>query len=350
MIFTKIMDRFKKPAPDDVNLLLIGPPSSGKTAIIYFLYRYAARVFKDYINEEAVDPMLADDRLKLIKHEKLVDFVNDIRREIMTSSNFKGTDPGSISLISMNTGALILRIYNISGELFTGVNNMPDLLRQFSEHMDFLDVNKTFALLCNEWSQVKSQDNKIEFFHVSNYFNNRPNAHNIFNNINNQKNTIRLVTKFDQLCRPQRYDNHARGNNGKLDLMHEPLYQLNHHKEYDFLRNHLDIYQTNVELEKFKGSNGNYFQKNFICTGMYDKKNFEDIYEFDPKKNSDVIRKAYHGAEMSKLEMYGIAEIFSIVLRKSPLFKRIDALKAPNRLTNDQHLISHADYRKILGL
>jgi hypothetical protein len=340
----------KSVAMEEANLLLIGPPSCGKTAIIYFLYDFAMRHLRGYLSENANYQIPISTETDMIKQIDLSVFIDAILKETITTKDFVGTDPSSITLINFNSGKLILRIYNISGEIFSNLDTNRRILDQFAEHLEYIDVDKTYALLCDECSFGDTRNYGINFTRVSSYFN-KEKAHNIFTNISRNINTLRIVTKFDLVHKPSPPESRVIDRNTNFNLMHGPLFLLNHHETHRFMDHHAIMYGfDHRDNSTFVGSRNLKYHKHFICTGLYDKINYSgSIYEPEPVTGKEVLKAGFRGNEMSKLGMYGILEIFSAILHNSPVFKKDAIFQLPTGY-NGTHKISHADYKKIVGL
>jgi hypothetical protein len=340
---------------EEVNLLIIGPPSCGKTAIIYFLYQFANMKLRGFRQErsgpsEAITPRPGSS--SSISEVELSVFINEIKRETVSSFDFVGTESNTIKYINYDTGNLLLRIYNISGEIFSDTNKNEKMLKDFANHIENIDISKTYTLLCYECCITASERFNIDINSVSTFFgaNHLENAHNIFTNIADNIRTLRIVTKFDLIHQTVKPESGMAERLVNFEIIHEPLYLLNQHDSREFMTDHAVSYQI-PEPQIFTGSDGKRYWKKFICTGLYDKKDFsKDIYERDEQSGKNVLKEKFRGNGMVQLNMFGITEIFSFILQKSRVFKHRNIIKPLSRGTSTRYKITDADYRKIIGI
>lgn len=351
----------KKQQTDERNILIIGPTSCGKTTIIYFLYHFAMLHFlkneKENSSTDSPVPFYEmedeitngrDGKGSRIIKEKLSEFIQSILKATLTSKNIDSTQTSDIKLLYCNTGKLKLKIYNISGEIFSKPDVHGDILSELCDHLETLDVEKTYTLLCDECDPSGDLNYNITFFELKALFNEKGHkAQKIIANIANNINTLRVVTKFDAYLPTERPVSHGAPQDDNFEIIHSRLSKLNQEGN-KFMENHIKKFDL-ANNPPFTGSNNEQYYRQFICTGLYDKHDFTpEIYETDTETNTKVFKEQFRGHGFTKLNMYGINEIFTYMLLDSPAFKDEKILMFPNKGTGD-HAISHADYRKILS-
>jgi hypothetical protein len=341
---------------EEVNLLIIGPASCGKTAIIYFLYQFAAIRLKEKMKRGPNDPKPVTNSTAplsvMIGETELTQFVNEIKKELVINRDFTGTDPGSIRYINYDTGKLKLRIYNISGEIFGNTSENEPMLRALGDHLETIDVQQTYCLLCDEYRPKGEFGNNIDFNDVNIIYDGRYiNAQHIFTNIINNVNTLRVVTKFDRAYKLKGADGLFDAADKNFEVIHEPFARLND-PEAGFMATHQVSY-ANPENESFTGWGGKSYWKQFICTGLFDKVTpSEELYAFDAELGRPMLKPAYSGQRngLTRLDMFGIKEIFEYILRDSKIKRGVSIFGPLKRGTSERHQLSYADYKKILGL
>ncbi|HXB91735.1 MAG TPA: hypothetical protein VNU72_05580 [Puia sp.] len=346
----------------EVNLLIIGPTSCGKTAIIYFLYQFAALWLRGNLasppanttTATAPTPEAAPAQIPgRISEIELPDFVNQIKRELITTKDFIGTETGSIRYINYDTGKLILRIYNISGEIFSDTDQHRDILRDLGEHLDGIRAEDTYTLLCDECQPDATHRYHIDFNDVNIFFGSRfANASTIFTNAINNINTLRVVTKFDRVVTVPAINGRKISPADKnFEVMNQPLGRLNA-DEALYMAPHQVSY-ARPENETFDGWGELTYWKQFICTGMYDKLDpKEKLYIHDEATDRQALNPLYWKERngITRLDMFGIKEIFEYILRGTKVKEGVAIFGPLASGGQEQHQISFADYKKILGV
>jgi len=357
----KALGLSNKEETEERNVLIIGPISCGKTTIIYFLYHFALNHF--LMNDKKAKkhsgnpvPVYEEDdsangrtpkNSRIIK-EKASKFFQDILTGTLTSKTIDSTLPSDIKLIYCNTPKLRLNIYNIAGEIFSNPQGHGDIFSELCDHLDTLDVDKTYTLLCDECDPAGEIKYNINFSLLKSLFNDKgSNAQEIIGNISNNINTLRVVTKFDAHSLTERPVHHHMPQDANFEIIHNQLSKLNQ-PENKFMENHMKKFELS-DSPPFNGSGNKRYFRQFICTGLYDKHDFlPEIFETDPETNTKVLKEQFRGHGFTRLSMYGINEIFTYMLQGSPALKDYKILMFPTKGTAEPK-ITYADYRKILS-
>ena len=233
-------------------MLLVHPPVE-KTALIFFLLRFAKAHFGGEVDavpgDDAFDDALpADDNehneqlnngagsaagnnqetitnpTQRIRRIRPQTFFRQIREETKVTKNIGSTEKNSIDMIELDTGRLTLRVYNISGEVFSDPDTNDSLIKQLSIHLQDAKKENTFALLCNE---SESKDANVSDISVmATFFEHSQTAKDIFTRIGQEINTIRVVTKFDLVHEITQKPIHNKFDNPAyyFELMQQSLY------------------------------------------------------------------------------------------------------------------------------
>ncbi|MBC8155533.1 MAG: hypothetical protein H7Z72_21815 [Bacteroidetes bacterium] len=332
-----------------VTFLIIGTVNCGKTALIYFIYDYLIREMMDLFHPLQVEEGSKNISLNnLIKQVELRDFVSMIQSETQNQGDFIGTETGSISSIVHRMNGLIIQIYNISGEIFKDVDSNKELVDSLCNDLQESNIEDTYCLLCKSFNEGDIEQVGVDFITLHASLKRGSNAKNIFENIKQGKNTLRIVTKFDNFSESNIIINDTELKNSHpfhrmakmlcvLNELHEVKEQHNREFIVSTLSNPfpVSIGYENIVLNKF-----------FICTGFYSKINpDEKIFEIGVfnGKERNVLRKQYKGKNLSNLGMYGIDEIINFSIKNRSYFKKLQPKIGLNAIS-----LSH--YKFILGL
>lgn len=333
----------------EITLLIIGPPSCGKTALIYFLYRFAVNHLlgvnpnkKKKVNSPR--KKAADNDIKEIE---LTAFVNEMKKQLEASKDFMGTEPGSIDYINYDTGMLNLKIFNISGEIFADTAANGPVLKKLAEHLDLAEVDHVYCLLADEVKVGIPVNYNVDMFAVNSFFTGQglKKAGKIFYNINHGINTLRVVTKFDRAyvpaCPPEEIE---KDNDREFIIYNHALHALNANGYYD---NHRVSYKS-PDKQSFPSSSDMPLLSGFVCTGLYDWVDFSgDLYE--EVEGKMLLKKRYWERNgLNKLEMYGIVAIFYYILKNYAILRKIKVIELPVVGRDNNNKITVADYKSVL--
>jgi len=356
-MFKKIFSKIKgRSSSTEITLLIIGPPSSGKTALIYFLYRFATDYltgsFKNSHTSISSNGSNSAQISDTVREIELSSFVNEMLRGIETTKDFIGTEAGTIDYINYDTGLLTLKIFNISGEIFNNTNEHGGKIEKLALHLESSKTSDVHCLLVDE---LKSSNDsyKINMPGVKAYFAGRSlsNAHKIFDNVNKGVNTLRVVTKFDKLYVPSKPDDNLDEKTQEQIVYRKALYALKSNTEVNHLEHHKISYNTPSPVF-FSGSRNTKFCKAFVCTGIYDKVTYTaDLYKLDDASSKVGLKeKYYQNNGLNLIKMYGITEIFANILHNYKVGRQVEIIQSLNGSTDFDDAVRENDYKKILSI
>ncbi|MCF0070819.1 hypothetical protein LZD49_10075 [Dyadobacter sp. CY261] len=347
--FRKIL-RIRSGKARKVTFLIIGTVGCGKTALIYFIYEYLLREIQD-----APKPMPFDEDKKSkvtnnnIKEIELRNFVAEIQKETDKSGDFLGTETGSISSIVHQMNGVLIQIYNISGEIFKDVDTNKELVDALYDHLENSVVSDTYCLLCKSFKNDEDiAQEGVDFFSLHASLKRGAKAKQIFDNIKNGINTLRIVTKFDgysesgrivRETNPQR--NHSFHRIAKILFALNKLNVVKERHDQEFIiPTTSDPFPISVGYEKIE------LNKYFTCTGLYSRiKPDEEIFEIGQfqGKERNILKEQYRGKNLTNLGMYGVDEIINFSIKNKSYFKKL-------RPKTNSDAISLSHYKFILGL
>jgi len=363
-MFKKLISFLKgSSSATEITLLIIGPPSSGKTALIYFLYRFASnhllgrRSNKDVDNNSenlSTSKIIYDENGFQIKEIDLLSFVNTVKKETSSLKDFRGTVAGGIDYINYDTGLIKLKIFNISGEIFSDItDDNSHKLKGMAKILNSSSPENVYVLLVDEYRTSVNPEIEIDFNHIILFFTQAGlvNASNIFHNIKEGNNTLRIVTKFDKFYSiPVPTTPIPDEKTKAYYIVEKALNILNDCDENKYLNFHRTFYNQPTPVS-FDGSENKTLYRKFICTGLYDKNSLSSkLYENDDDSKKKVLKVDYRGNGLTRLEMYGVSEIFIFILKNRKSTKSINILKPFSGNRTNYSISPNGDYKKILNL
>lgn len=372
-LISKIKGSSSSEETTEITLLIIGPPSSGKTALIYFLYCFATDHLsgrrkktqttskeqkestpkESKADEKNTDAINSSKETVQIKEIELAAFVNQMLYGIATSKDFIGTEAGRIDYINYDTGLVTLKIFNISGEIFNNTNDHGGKIESLANHLESSNIENVHCLLVDEVKSGTDDNYKINMPGVKAYFATKhlTNTIQIFDNVNKGINTLRVVTKFDKVYVPEKLDDSLDEKAKEHIIYRKALYALKSNTPINHLEHHKISYNT-PSPDFYEGSKNAKYCKAFLCTGIYDKFTFKaDLYEKDEVSKKEVLKKKYYENNgLNLIKMYGITEIFAYILHKYEVGKQIQIIQSLNGSTDFDDAVRENDYKKILSI